>query len=106
MAYLVIDGQLDYRYMKMYNTGFHLRDHFVSSDKSTKYFFKFNNSVWSDKCNIEYINNSTKYEDIGAISIYFYRARPVKMKFVRECQTLKLNNLEGCGNHHRFRCNS
>ncbi|CAB5204162.1 hypothetical protein RhiirA5_481976 [Rhizophagus irregularis] len=122
MAYLVIDGQLDYRYIEIYNTGFYLRDHFVSSDKSMKYFFKFNNIIRSNSNNnnennenqiknnnennenqiknnnennenqIKNINENNenqiknininikkkmKYGGIGAISIYFYRAKPV-----------------------------
>jgi hypothetical protein len=80
MAYLVIDGQLDYRYIEIYNTGYYLRDHFISSDKSMKYFFKFNNTIRSNNNNNNNENQikiKTKYGGIGAISIYFYRARPI-----------------------------
>ncbi|RIA94039.1 hypothetical protein C1645_590410 [Glomus cerebriforme] len=77
MAYLVIDGQLDYRYMELYNTGFYLRDHFISSDKFTKYYFKFNNTIWSNENQLNY---KSKYGGLGAVSMYFYRARPINEK--------------------------
>ncbi|CAG8557737.1 16438_t:CDS:2 [Funneliformis caledonium] len=83
MAYLVIDGQLDYRYVEIYNTEFHSRDHFLSSDKSTKYFFKFNHSIWSDAHQPEGCDGfdlNTRYGGLGAVSLYFYRARSINEK--------------------------
>ncbi|CAG8515049.1 2064_t:CDS:2 [Racocetra fulgida] len=47
MAFIVVDGQLDYRYIELYN------------------------SVYSDS------SQTISYGGIGAISVYFYRATPV-----------------------------
>ncbi|CAI2165537.1 3897_t:CDS:2 [Funneliformis geosporum] len=80
MAFLVIDGQLDYRYVEIYNTDFHSRDHFLSSDKSTKYFFKFNHSIWSDEYQPKGCDFNTRYGGLGAVSLYFYRAKSINEK--------------------------
>ncbi|CAG8459797.1 10802_t:CDS:2 [Cetraspora pellucida] len=79
MAFIVVDGQLDYRYIELYNSGAYLRDHFVSAYRDFRYYFKFDKTMWSDECHKVYSDSSQpiSYGGIGAISVYFYRATPV-----------------------------
>ncbi|CAG8705428.1 28154_t:CDS:2, partial [Dentiscutata erythropus] len=79
MAFIVVDGQLDYRYIELYNSGAYLRDHFVSAYRDFRYYFKFDKTMWSDEFHKVYSDPSQtiSYGGIGAISVYFYRATPI-----------------------------
>ncbi|RIB21160.1 hypothetical protein C2G38_1127827 [Gigaspora rosea] len=79
MAFIVVDGQLDYRYIELYNSGAYLRDHFVSAYRDFRYYFKFDKTMWTDEFHKVYSDPSQPitYGGIGAISVYFYRATPV-----------------------------
>ncbi|CAG8471510.1 688_t:CDS:2 [Dentiscutata heterogama] len=79
MAFIVVDGQLDYRYIELYNSGAYLRDHFVSAYRDFRYYFKFDKTMWSDEFHKVYsdLSQTISYGGIGAISVYFYRATPI-----------------------------
>ncbi|CAB4489552.1 hypothetical protein RhiirA1_426792 [Rhizophagus irregularis] len=77
MAYVYVDGEYDYTYREVSNSSPREKDCFWNNTLSKKYFFKFEISQLYEIDNPEIPLQRKPYGGLGAISVYFYKARVI-----------------------------
>ncbi|GBC03547.1 hypothetical protein RclHR1_05190011 [Rhizophagus clarus] len=77
MAYVYVDGEYDYTYREISNSSPREKDCFWNNTLSKKYYFKFEISQLYEIDNPEIPVQRKPFGGLGAISVYFYKARVI-----------------------------
>ncbi|CAG8679984.1 6051_t:CDS:2 [Funneliformis mosseae] len=80
MAYVFVDGEYDYTYRELSSSSPREKDSFWNNTLSKKYYFKFNLPPSSEIDNLEIPLQRKPFGGLGAISIYFYKAKIIPEK--------------------------
>ncbi|CAG8476928.1 14112_t:CDS:2 [Acaulospora morrowiae] len=82
MAYVYVDGEYDYTYREILSSSFREKDCFWNNSLDKKYYFKFAVTEMSDTSSLNQLTEQKSCGGLGAISIYFYKARIIPQKNV------------------------
>ncbi|RIA89470.1 hypothetical protein C1645_772217 [Glomus cerebriforme] len=80
MAYVYVDGEYDYTYREILNSSPREKDCFWNNTLSKRYCFKFEVSQLTELDNLLEPLQRKPYGGLGAISIYFYKARVIPQR--------------------------
>jgi hypothetical protein len=80
MAYVYVDGEYDYTYRELISPEPRDKDCFWNNTLTKKYYFKFEVSQLSEIDNPEIPVQRKPFGGLGAISIYFYKAKVIPQR--------------------------